>query len=74
MTPGDDGDDKVYNYGYDNDQGDYMYEMNEHINYRYEILKRLGKGAFGIVLLCFDHYMKEKIALKILKNKKKLHK
>lgn len=29
--------------------------MNDHINYRYEILSRLGKGAFGVVLKCFDH-------------------
>lgn len=62
------------NNGYDNDQGDYLFEASDHINYRYEIMKRLGKGAFGVVIQCFDHKMKEKVALKILKNKKKLHK
>ena len=51
-----------------------MYEPNDQLNYRYEVLKRLGRGAFGVVLKCFDHKTKENIALKILKNKKKLHK
>ena len=51
-----------------------MFEMGDHINYRYEIMKRLGRGAFGVVLQCFDHKEREKVALKILKNKKKLHK
>jgi dual specificity tyrosine-phosphorylation-regulated kinase 2/3/4 len=41
---------QIFNNGFDNDQGDYMFEINDQINYRYEILKRLGKGAFGIVL------------------------
>lgn len=65
---------KNLNYGFDNDQGDYLFEINDHINYRYEIMKRLGKGAFGVVLKCYDHKLKETIALKILKNRKKLHK
>jgi dual specificity tyrosine-phosphorylation-regulated kinase 2/3/4 len=51
-----------------------LYENGDHINYRYEIIKKLGKGAFGIVLKCFDHKTKSNVALKILKNKKKLHK
>jgi hypothetical protein len=29
--------------------------MNEHLAYRYEIVKKLGKGSFGIVLRVFDH-------------------
>lgn len=48
--------------------------MNEHIAYRYEIIKKLGKGSFGIVLRAFDHKSKEFVALKILKNKKRLYK
>lgn len=65
---------KIYNNGYDNADGDYMYEIGDTIQYRYEILKRLGRGAFGVVIKCFDHKQKEVVALKILKNKKKLHK
>ena len=44
------------------------------MDYRYEIVKKLGKGSFGIVLRCFDHKLKEFVALKILKNKKRLYK
>lgn len=62
------------NHGYDGDDGEYLYENGEHINYRYEIIKKLGRGAFGVVLKCLDHQTKELVALKILKNQKKLHK
>jgi serine/threonine protein kinase len=50
--------------------------MGDQINYRYEVVKRLGRGAFGVVIHCVDHKSpeKENVALKILKNKKKLHK
>jgi dual specificity tyrosine-phosphorylation-regulated kinase 2/3/4 len=46
------------------------------LNYRYEIVKKLGRGAFGVVIRCIDHAhpQKEHVAMKILKNKKKLHK
>ncbi len=65
---------KVFNFGYDTEDGDFLYESGEHINYRYEIMKKLGRGAFGVVLKCLDHMTKEVVALKILKNQKKLHK
>jgi dual specificity tyrosine-phosphorylation-regulated kinase 2/3/4 len=48
--------------------------MHEHIAYRYEPVKKLGKGSFGIVIKVFDHKNKEFVALKILKNKKRLYK
>ena len=44
------------------------------------MVKKLGRGAFGVVVRCVDHKTAKKgqepehIALKILKNKKKLHK
>lgn len=47
---------------------------NDHIDYRYEIVKKIGKGSFGVVLRCFDHKQKEFVALKILKNKRRLYK
>lgn len=64
----------IYNFGFDNDQADYVYEAKDHIAYRFEIQKKLGRGAFGVVLKCFDHKNKEPVAIKILKNWKKLHK
>jgi dual specificity tyrosine-phosphorylation-regulated kinase 2/3/4 len=42
--------------------------------YRYEVIKKLGKGSFGVVLKCYDHKKKEYCALKILKNKERLYK
>ena len=35
---------------------------------------RLGKGSFGQVFKCFDHKNKETVALKVLRNKKRLYK
>ena len=40
-----------FNYGYDDDKGDYKVVMKDHIGYRFEILNFLGKGSFGIVIL-----------------------
>lgn len=62
------------NYGFDNENQEYNVVMNEHLGYRYEVIKKLGKGSFGIVLKAFDHKAKEFVALKILKNKKRLYK
>ena len=62
-----------FNNGFDNQHGDYRYTMTEHISYRYELIKELGKGSFGVVIKAFDHMCKEFVALKILRNRKKLH-
>ena len=62
------------NYGYDDKNGDYIIIIGDHIEYRYEIQKVLGKGSFGQVVQCFDHKTKDTIALKIIKNKKNFHK
>jgi serine/threonine protein kinase len=64
----------IYNFGFDNDQADFLYEPKDQIKYRYEVQKKLGRGAFGVVLKCYDHKNKEQVAVKILKNWKKLHK
>lgn len=39
------------NGGYDDDQGSYIHVPHDHISYRYEVLKVIGKGSFGQVLL-----------------------
>lgn len=62
------------NCGFDTDQQEYCVRYNEHLGYRYEVVKKLGKGSFGIVLRVFDHKQQEFVALKILKNKKRLYK
>jgi dual specificity tyrosine-phosphorylation-regulated kinase 2/3/4 len=61
------------NNGYDDERGDYIVHIGDHIAYRYEILKVLGKGSFGIVVECFDYKRSEKVALKIIKNKSRFH-
>jgi dual specificity tyrosine-phosphorylation-regulated kinase 2/3/4 len=48
--------------------------MGNHFAYRYEVLAYIGKGSFGQVMKCLDHKTKETIALKILRNKKRLYK
>eukprot|EP00347_Sterkiella_histriomuscorum_P013004 403366381 len=74
LITGDDGEARIMNHGYDGEDGEYLFESGEQINYRYEIIKKLGRGAFGVVVKCLDHQTKEVVALKILKNQKKLHK
>lgn len=66
--------DGVENNGFDNDKNEYLTSEGQHIAYRYEILKRLGKGSFGQVFKCMDHQKNEIVALKILRNKKRLYK
>lgn len=43
------------NNGYDQDIGFYKIVVADHLDFRYEILQELDKGAFGQVLRCLDH-------------------
>lgn len=61
------------NNGFDSDSNEYLSKINEHLAYRFEVVKKLGKGSFGVVLKCYDHKKKEYTALKILKNKSRLY-
>ena len=61
------------NYGYDDDRGDYLLIAGDHIAYRYEIIKMLGKGNFGQVVLCEDHKRQEMVAVKLVRNKKRFN-
>lgn len=62
------------NYGFDDLRGNYIINNKDHIDYRYEIIKTLGTGSFGSVILCIDHKYgnkskARKVALKVIKNK-----
>lgn len=61
------------NNGFDDDRGDYLWNLNDHIGFRYEILGVLGKGSFGQVLKCFDWKTNQLTALKVIRNKKRFH-
>lgn len=62
------------NFGFDNEKGEFICEPKDHISYRYEVKKNIGNGSFGQVFQCFDHKSGTMIALKILRNIKRLHK
>jgi dual specificity tyrosine-phosphorylation-regulated kinase 2/3/4 len=61
------------NCGYDDDQGSYTHIPHDHIAYRYEILKVIGKGSFGQVLKVYDHKTHQHVALKMVRNEKRFH-
>ncbi|KAM8909409.1 dual specificity tyrosine-phosphorylation-regulated kinase 2 [Spinachia spinachia] len=61
------------NGGYDDDQGSYIHVPHDHIAYRYEVLKVIGKGSFGQVVKAFDHRSQTHLALKMVRNEKRFH-
>eukprot|EP00040_Diaphanoeca_grandis_P007054 m.39522 g.39522 ORF g.39522 m.39522 type:complete len:518 (+) comp18222_c0_seq2:187-1740(+) len=68
------GEGKGKNFGFDDDKGRYKCVKNDHIYYRYEVQKGLGKGSFGDVVKAYDHKTKSTVALKIIRNEKRFHK
>jgi dual specificity tyrosine-phosphorylation-regulated kinase 2/3/4 len=60
--------------GYDDEKGRYKCVKNDHLVYRYEVLKGLGKGSFGDVVKAYDHRTKSYIAIKIIRNERRFHK
>ena len=63
----------IQNNGYDDEAGTYLIAAHDHIAYRYEVLKILGKGSFGQVLKAYDHKTQTHIALKVVRNEKRFH-
>lgn len=61
------------NEGFDDEQGSYLLVAHDHVSYRYEIIKIIGKGSFGQVVKAFDHKTQTHIALKIVRNEKRFH-
>ena len=61
------------NSGYDDEQGSYQMIVHDHVAYRYEVLKVLGKGSFGQVLKAYDHKTQQHVALKVVRNERRFH-
>lgn len=61
------------NSDYDNENGSYIHIPHDHIAYRYEVLKIIGKGSFGSVVKAYDHKTREHVALKMVRNEKRFH-
>ena len=61
------------NNGFDDERGDYLINIHDHVNYRFEVISRLGKGSFGQDIKAIDHMRKEFVDLKIIRNKKRFH-
>lgn len=61
------------NNGYDDEQGSYIHVVHDHMAYRYELLKVVGKGSFGQVMKAYDHKTQSYVALKIVRNEKRFH-
>ena len=59
---------------FDDEEGYYNVLLNDHLHYRYEILKILGKGSFAQVVSSIDHKTGQKVAIKITRNTEIDHK
>lgn len=60
--------DYLKNFGFDDENKNLIINLNDHINYRYQIISKLGKGMFGNVLKCYDHKLQKFVSIKIMKN------
>lgn len=61
------------NFGFDDMHGSYIHVAHDHIAYRYEMLRVIGKGSFGSVIRAFDHKNMQNVALKMVRNEKRFH-
>lgn len=61
------------NDGFDDEQGSYIHVIHDHLAYRYEVLKVIGKGSFGQVTKAYDHKTRSYVAVKIVRNEKRFH-
>jgi dual specificity tyrosine-phosphorylation-regulated kinase 2/3/4 len=62
------------NFGFDDVNGNLKVTKGDHLAYRFEAIRMIGKGTFGQVFECIDHKRSEKVALKVIRNKKRFYK
>ncbi|KAM3139159.1 hypothetical protein pb186bvf_008757 [Paramecium bursaria] len=58
----------------DSPDGEYVCQVRDHIQYRYEIISLLGSGSFGQVFEVKDHRTIRIFAMKMIRNQEKLKK
>lgn len=61
------------NHGFDDENGSYLLVSQDHVGFRYEVLKVIGKGSFGQVIKAYDHRLQQYVALKLVRNEKRFH-
>ncbi|KAJ9081540.1 Dual specificity tyrosine-phosphorylation-regulated kinase, variant 2 [Entomophthora muscae] len=54
-------------------EGDLIFNASDHLAYRYEIQKSLGKGSFGQVLRAYDYKVGREVAIKVIRNSERFH-
>jgi hypothetical protein len=57
------------NYGYDDQDDDYIWRAGEVIQKRWQVKRLMGRGSFGQVLEALDLDTMESVAVKIIKNR-----
>jgi dual specificity tyrosine-phosphorylation-regulated kinase 2/3/4 len=57
----------------DDDSGYLNVSVHDHVCFRYEVVKILGKGTFGQVVEVYDHASKRTLAMKIIKNHREFY-
>lgn len=58
-----------HNRGFDDNNGNLITKINDHISYRYQIKQILGESDHAITTLSYDHKLCRNIVLKILSSK-----
>ena len=55
------------------DDNFFVFIRNDHIKFRYQMISELGRGAFGSVIKCYDHKDQKMVAVKMVKDRPKMH-
>ena len=58
----------------DQDSDYFNFVKNDHIDFRFQQIAKLGKGAFGLVIKCYDHKYHRLVAVKLVRDKPPMHK
>lgn len=59
---------RLVNNGFDDSEGYYRIVSGDQVNYRFQMIEMIGKGAFGQVIKCDDHKTGRQVAIKMVKN------